>query len=619
MKPLLALSCTLIGLCLLASCANITTTDSTQEPVNIIITEPLKTPDTAPIIPDSSNHNTERHESSQSPVMTIPPSTDELNTPSDEVLDSSGDSTSQETAENSTADPSITAPAPTPTIPTSPTPPPTPEIIIQHPIEVMSPIQSLDTWLTPPSPEVYGARFDDAQRFYESLLRGTDESIEFVFSGETKSADAHQWIDMLEQYMLHNRLPLQATWLTSKDVTLILNTQSLHAELQSTNDCLALLHKIGVRNGIEMTDAVIKINDWMRKHLTYELSARLRYEQAYLQGKANCEGYARLFDRLCALTNITCDYETGLVKSDNTFAAHAWNCVTINSTKYYIDVCWNDSSKPNRYLLSTTLWDNHTTSLDLNFPTLTIPSNVVSRPDKHSHWHELIQQPLPDNFGEFYDAAVLLYQALLNENREVRIVLPGKYEEANMKFVSLVHQYMLPDVVPITYSSLSYKPSTGTVTAVYRVDYATKALQDYIALDNAIDTILTEAGITNGMSEVEAFTRIAQWIIDNTTYIPCYNNWQEVIATHNIDTDGYAPLLQVLCEKAGISAKIVHGFMQSRDGNTQYSHEWLQVKFGDEWYYTDISYYFNNTYKNYSQYKYFLSQTLWDTHFWEKT
>lgn len=650
MKKVTLLTFLLALLCLFVACVNSDDTESSREPVEITVQEPTKTPSTTP------NNESSEHESVPNDILIndnshMPPATDDSSTDdsktteepeitdtsnntSDGPEDSPEDSTSndasvredesEETINSDTsAEESAVIPEDNP-VDTNQEPPlkqpePNPDPVVQHPVYLMKPITSVDTWLTAPTYEIYGDFFDYAQEFYKSIIEGKDKEKEFIFKGDNKDNNAHQWISNIEQYMLHNRLPLQVDWLWSGELKIVVHPRTIRAELQATNECINILHDIGIRDGVETKDAIIKINDWMRQYLTYESTSRLSYENAYLQRKANCEGYARFFDRLCALTSISCFYDQGMVKTSNTFVEHAWNYVFIGDTKYYIDVCWNDSSRPNKYLLSTTLWDDHTTHLDMDIPIPSVPSNRITLPAKHHDWKELVNPPLEEDFGEFYESAVLFYEALLQEAPTVRILLPGKYDEADANFINLLYEHMLPWSAPISFSSLSYRPSTGTVTAIYRVDYTTQALKDYILYDDEIDNILHEAGIKNGTTEAEALTRITQWVVDNTTYKACFNKWQKILTTRDIGSHGYAQFLHILLEKAGLSAKVSSGFVKSVKNDTRYAHSWIQVKLGEEWYYTDISYYYHKTYQNYSQYKYFLSQKLWESHFWERT
>jgi hypothetical protein len=67
---------------------------------------------------------------------------------------------------------------------------------------------------------------------------------------------------------------------------------------------------------------------------------------AITKGKAVCDGYATLFNKLCQLLDIKCKVVTGYSKTlipdiGKPFVSnHAWNMIEINKKKYLIDATW---------------------------------------------------------------------------------------------------------------------------------------------------------------------------------------------------------------------------------------------------------------------------------------
>lgn len=75
------------------------------------------------------------------------------------------------------------------------------------------------------------------------------------------------------------------------------------------------------------------------------------WENAYLkkilkQKKAVCDGYSRLFKRMCELAGIECEMVTGYARTQpwqigSSFNVnHAWNAVRLDSTWYFLDATW---------------------------------------------------------------------------------------------------------------------------------------------------------------------------------------------------------------------------------------------------------------------------------------
>ncbi len=124
----------------------------------------------------------------------------------------------------------------------------------------------------------------------------------------------------------------------------------------------AICHDAGLYTGMSQFEAVKALNEWMRGYFTYEIGY-WRVNDCIVNRKAQCIGYAELFMAMCKYVGIEAEYVigcTGHEEEKECTACHAWNRVKLNDTWYYIDICWNDSSLPNRYFLSEELWEGRT-------------------------------------------------------------------------------------------------------------------------------------------------------------------------------------------------------------------------------------------------------------------
>ena len=63
------------------------------------------------------------------------------------------------------------------------------------------------------------------------------------------------------------------------------------------------------------------------------------------QKEVVCEGYALMYDLLCARNNLTCILGLGSISDVNIEStAHAWNYLKLNTTWYCVDTTWGDTS-----------------------------------------------------------------------------------------------------------------------------------------------------------------------------------------------------------------------------------------------------------------------------------
>lgn len=110
-----------------------------------------------------------------------------------------------------------------------------------------------------------------------------------------------------------------------------------------------IIKKLNITKNTSQVEAIIKINDYLVSLIDYNLdnkNNRYKTTLAALKTKEGiCQDYATCFQYLAQY----CGIKAGYVLDYK--IEHAYNVVKINDKAYYIDVCWNDGSNSNMYLL----------------------------------------------------------------------------------------------------------------------------------------------------------------------------------------------------------------------------------------------------------------------------
>lgn len=117
-------------------------------------------------------------------------------------------------------------------------------------------------------------------------------------------------------------------------------------------ECTRILKELNITSDTTQKEAIIRINEYLRTTRYYQ------YDKSKIDGSlynsifneaAVCHNYALAFQMLCLHAGIECDYYSSKTM------VHAWNKVYFSDgTYYWVDPCWNDAKRPNRYLLITT-------------------------------------------------------------------------------------------------------------------------------------------------------------------------------------------------------------------------------------------------------------------------
>lgn len=215
----------------------------------------------------------------------------------------------------------------------------------------------------------FGKYYENAITLYEALLTNSDDEVHLFFAAPTYSEEYDEWLQFQrvfnEKVLQNTNSVVKRTFATGAfkegaGLTRITIVPSDTTKLYEV--CNNAIHEMNLSANTTQLEAVKIINEWMRQHFVYEKG----YAEPIAclnTGKAQCAGYARVFLALCKYIGIEARYITGCAGGHAepcAIACHAWNQVRLGDTWYYIDVCWNDASTPNRYFLTKELWEGRT-------------------------------------------------------------------------------------------------------------------------------------------------------------------------------------------------------------------------------------------------------------------
>lgn len=102
--------------------------------------------------------------------------------------------------------------------------------------------------------------------------------------------------------------------------------------------------------GLPPMEKVKALNGYLCDNITYDINAYTTYD-ALVNKAARCQGYSNAFERIMDAAGVPTDSVGGIVISEGAPVSHSWNRCLIDGQYYYVDVCWNDSSGRNDWLL----------------------------------------------------------------------------------------------------------------------------------------------------------------------------------------------------------------------------------------------------------------------------
>ena len=119
-------------------------------------------------------------------------------------------------------------------------------------------------------------------------------------------------------------------------------------------------------------DKIKVIHDELLEHITFDYYNEMI--SAFLEGKADCSGYADAFCMVCQLAGIDCIVVWGTAHNSAMAADHAWNMVKLDDDWYNVDVSWDDVKLfTHTYFLRSdkAFSSNHTVDMPITCPKAT--------------------------------------------------------------------------------------------------------------------------------------------------------------------------------------------------------------------------------------------------------
>lgn len=139
------------------------------------------------------------------------------------------------------------------------------------------------------------------------------------------------------------------------EVTLLKNYKKVDKQIMDVEDSFTSVSQLGeyINKNFENDEYKCRaIYKWITANVAYDvksmysISLKIKKgelaEAAFRDKKAICMGYALLFDTLCELNNIRCQYIVGSTKQSWLVepTGHSWNAVCINNNWFLVDATW---------------------------------------------------------------------------------------------------------------------------------------------------------------------------------------------------------------------------------------------------------------------------------------
>lgn len=115
-------------------------------------------------------------------------------------------------------------------------------------------------------------------------------------------------------------------------------------------------------NGATANAVVQGCAKWIANHTSYSAGVSSS-DSLFSSGVGNCNAYASAFKQMCNAMGLQCDIVAGTAYNGSGWIGHAWNIVYISGVGYYVDVCFADTGANWAYILSPTLWSDHSTGV----------------------------------------------------------------------------------------------------------------------------------------------------------------------------------------------------------------------------------------------------------------
>lgn len=225
-----------------------------------------------------------------------------------------------------------------------------------------------------------------------------------------------------------------------------------------------------------------------------------------------------------------------------------------------------------------------------------VPSGGTVTLNKAAFEIETITAPEENTFGEYYEKAKAVYDAVLDGDSY--IILEQDSSDKEKEFYNSVRREMLDYGYTLSrtiYSNepLQYKYDISDISA----DYAKELLaRDYVY------KACTSAGIKTGMTKKEAVVRMDCWICSHLSYKVNEKDYYDAFLAGEGKCYAYARMFGKMCEICDIQEQKVM--------NSSGTHMWNKVKFGSTWYHVDVCW--CDTGGDIGEY--LLSKNIWSNH-----
>ena len=137
------------------------------------------------------------------------------------------------------------------------------------------------------------------------------------------------------------------------------------------NEKLNTVYKELNLDNLSQIEKIEKIYDYVVKNVTYDSESEMRYTLygALIDGKAVCNGYALLMERMLTDNNILSQYIAGIgLSCTGGPARHAWNIVKYNGAYYNLDATWDCTNGKTRewFMKSQADFEDHVRDAEYN-------------------------------------------------------------------------------------------------------------------------------------------------------------------------------------------------------------------------------------------------------------
>lgn len=182
---------------------------------------------------------------------------------------------------------------------------------------------------------------------YVELLRAANNYVRSVYS---------------DLYFHENRVGIGASSDGRTKVTTFINIESptfsdkeiserrSYFEEETIKEARKMVESGMINDRMSQYEIAKVLHDWVVERVSYDYSGSESSFDGYsalYSGKAVCNGYANLYNRMLRLFGIKAEGISGYVKENDEY--HIWTEAMLDGTRYYIDPTWNDELKSLKY------------------------------------------------------------------------------------------------------------------------------------------------------------------------------------------------------------------------------------------------------------------------------